>query len=149
MVAKGYVLFILLDCAETMFKLHGSFLHYSLISVVTFICSDPNYFVQQFGSQRLSNSTFFPHPLPPRYTELHHHIKQLVQLKLIYSSIRKFIFNHFQVHIWYKKKSELTAIIFKLCTNVMQDIANILLGITAEVDSYFTTSHMPRKILNA
>lgn len=31
----------------------------------------------------------------------------------------------------------------------MQDMANILLGIIAEVDSYFTMSHMPRKILNA
>jgi len=31
----------------------------------------------------------------------------------------------------------------------MQDTANILLGITGEVDSYFTMSHMPRKILNA
>lgn len=66
MVDKGYFLFILLEFTET-FKLHGSFLHYSLTSVVTFTCSDPNYTVQQFGSQRLSISTFFPHPLPQRY----------------------------------------------------------------------------------
>jgi len=65
MVAKGYFLFILLDFTETMFKLHGSFLHYSLISVVTFTCSDPNYIIQQFGSQRPSISTFFPHPSVP------------------------------------------------------------------------------------
>jgi hypothetical protein len=116
--------------------------------VVTFTCSDPNYIVQQSGSQRLSISTFFPHLPHPRDTELHHHTNQLVQLKFIYSSIRNFVFNHFQVHIWYKKP-ELTSTIFNLCTTVMQAMANILLEITAEVDSYFTMSHMPRKILNA
>jgi hypothetical protein len=39
-------------------------------------------------------------------------------------------------------KPELTATIFNLYTTVLQDMASILLGITAELASYFTMSHV-------